>query len=101
MAVLEVKAMLDKGASSPFVVIDQSVVQLTDRGAGNLYGIITVAGSLGDGSMHQLLMSWTGASGATMQVTICSGGRTLRKTEAVAISPATVPFGGGRGLFKL
>ena len=50
---------------------------------------------------HQLLVNWTGPSGATMQVTVCCNSHTLRMTEAVAISPATVPFGGGRDLFKL
>jgi hypothetical protein len=101
MALLEIRARLDKGAGSPFLVIDQNVVQLEDEGAGSLIGRTTVAGSIGDGSMHQLLMSWTGPSGATMQVTVCCNSHTLRRTEAVAISPATAPFGGGRGLFKL
>ncbi len=97
MATLDVEVKLDKGATSPFVAIDQLIVPIDGRGKGT----IVVVGTDGDKSVHQLLMSWHGAAGATMQVEVKSGARSLVKTGILAIPAASEPYGGNRRSFKL
>lgn len=96
MVELKVEVTLDGGASSPLVVVDQEVVDLAPATP-----VVTVKGTLGDKSVHQVLMSWHGAAGATMQVTLTAGTKSLMKTGKVEISPATEPFGGSRRKFQL
>ena len=97
MADLEVEVFLDKGAVAPFVAID-----LKDSGVDESNkGSVSVAGSCGDGSVHMLVASFHGPSGATMGVTVKCAGAVVCAIIAITIRPSNEPFGASHKSFTI
>ena len=97
MAGLNVEVFLDKGAIAPFVAIDSMDARV---GANNMASV-PVAGSCGDGSVHMLVASFHGPSGATMGVTVKCAGAVVCEIKAITIRPSNQPFGASHKSFTI
>lgn len=97
MAELLVKAIISGGVIGYDLSIDGIIVPQDEEGTGT----VTVEGTCGDRSAHQLIFGFDGAAGATLSVVVTCAGVEVCKLIGASIPQATEPLGGGTKGFRL
>lgn len=97
MAIIKVNIKLEKGVKTRKVSIDNRNVTFDKDGVGET----AIVGTMGDGSLHMLVMAITGPASAKMTTTLSCNGQVIGAPEVLDVSLAAEPYAADYKNFKL